>query len=99
VVFTLEVAGKPIAVTNASEDEARDVLESDGFKEDLKTVESEGAPIWNGFATLQIRPATRDEIAAFESTRMAEGDEVDEDVPMIMFLIDIDQPETGLARA
>src|SRR5215207_4428969 len=58
-MFTLEVAGKPIAVTNASEEEARDVFESDAFREDLKTVESEGAPIWDGFATLSIRPATR----------------------------------------
>src|SRR5215212_8982402 len=63
VMFTLEVAGKPIAVTNASEDETREIFESDAFKEDLKTVESEGAPIWDGFATLSIRPATRDEIA------------------------------------
>jgi len=95
VMLTLEVAGKPIAVTNASEDEARDVFESDAFREDLKTVESEGAPIWDGFATLSIRPATRDEIAAFESTPMGEGEEVDEDVPMIMFLVDIDEPENG----
>ena len=94
-MFTLEVAGKPIAVTNASEDDARHVFESDAFREDLKTVESERAPIWDGFATLSIRPATRDDIAAFESTPMGEGEQVEEDVPMIMFLVDIDEPETG----
>ena len=43
-MFTLEVAGKPIAVTNASEDEAREVFESDAFKEDLMTIESDGLP-------------------------------------------------------
>jgi hypothetical protein len=94
-MFTLEVAGKPIAVTNASEDETREIFESDAFKEDLKSVKSEGTPIWDGLARVRIRPATRDEIAAFETTPIGEGEEVDEDAPMIMFLVEIDGPETG----
>src|SRR4051794_25173569 len=93
-MFTLEVARRPIAITNAEEDQARDLLESDRFRADLKSVESEGAPVWDGFASLSFRPATRDEIAAFESAPMAEGEEVDEDVPMIMFLVDIDEAES-----
>jgi hypothetical protein len=91
-MFTLEVAGKAIAVTEANEDDARELFESDAFKADLMEVETEGAPIWDGFATLSIRPATRAEIAAFESTPVGEGEEVDESVPMIMFLVDIDDP-------
>jgi len=94
-MFTLEVAGKPIAVTNANEDEACDIFESDAFREDLRTVESDGAPIWDGLSKVRIRPATREEIAAFESTPMGQGEEVDEDVPMMMFLVEIDEPETG----
>ena len=54
-MFTLEIAGKPITVTNASEDEAREVFESDAFKEDLMAIESERAPIWDGFAPMTIR--------------------------------------------
>ena len=72
-MFTLEIAGKPIAVTDASEDDAREVLESETFKADLMQIESGGAPLWDGFATLSVRPATRAEIAAFEATPMAEG--------------------------
>jgi hypothetical protein len=94
-MFTLEVAGKPIAVTSANEDEARDIFESYAFREDLRIVESDGAPIWDGLSKVRIRPATRDEIAAFETTPIGEGEEVDEDAPMIMFLVDIDEPETG----
>src|SRR4051794_635404 len=96
-MFTLEVAGRPIAVTNATEEEARDIFESDAFREDLKSVESESSPIWDGSAPVRIRPATRDEIAAFEGTPMGEGEEVDEEVPMFMFLVDIDEPDTGHA--
>src|SRR4051794_6699946 len=72
-MFTLEVAGKAIAVTDASEEDARELLESDAFKADMMEAESDGAPMWDGFATMSIRPATRAEIAAFESTPMAEG--------------------------
>ncbi len=90
-MFTLEIAGKPIAVTDASEDEARELFESDAFKDDLLQVESEGAPIWDGFATLSVRAATRAEIVEFESTPLGEGEEVDPTTPMIMFLVDIDE--------
>ena len=92
-MFTLEIAGKPIAVTDASEDDAREVFESSPFREDLMQIESEGAPLWDGFATLTVRPATRAEIAAFETTPMAEDEEVDETAPMLMFLVDIDEPD------
>jgi len=94
-MFTLEVAGKPIAVTNASEDEAREVFESDAFKEDLMTIESDGAPIWDGFATLNIRPATEDEVKDFEDAPTEDdgGEPAEEETPLIMFLVDIDEAE------
>ena len=93
-MFTLEVAGKPIAVTNASEDEARELFESGAFKEDLIAIESEGAPIWDGFAPLTIRPATREEAKDFEDAPTEEdGEPSDEATPLIMFLVDVDEPE------
>ena len=92
-MFTLEIAGKPIAVTDASEDEARELFESDAFKDDLMQIESEGAPIWDGFATLSVRAATRAEIFEFENTPFGDGENVDPITPMIMFLVDIDEPD------
>jgi hypothetical protein len=47
-MFTLEIAGKPIAITDASEVDAREVLESETFKQDLMHIESDGAPLWDG---------------------------------------------------
>jgi hypothetical protein len=85
-MFTLEIAGKPIAVTDASEAEARELFESDAFKDDLMQIESEGAP-------LSVRPATRAEIVEFENTPFGDGEDVDPITPMIMFLVDIDEPD------
>ncbi|HZH53051.1 MAG TPA: hypothetical protein VEZ16_14360 [Microvirga sp.] len=100
-MFTLTISDKPVAVTNAEEDEARTLFMSDEFKEDLKVLESEGAPLWDGFATLAIRPATEDEISEFEDADLDEDEEAgsdEEDGPLIMFLVDVtdpDEPEEG----
>jgi hypothetical protein len=66
-MFTLENAGMPIAITDAGEAEARAIFESDEFKQDLTAVTSEGIPLWDGQAPLNIRAALREEIAAFEA--------------------------------
>ena len=96
-MFTLEISGKPVAVTNASEDEARELFESGAFKDDLMTLESEGAPLWDGYASLNIRPATQDETAAFENAATDEDGEADglddEPGPMLMFLVDVTDPD------
>ena len=91
-MFTLEAAGKPIAITDASEDEARELFESEVFKEELMELETGGVPVWDGAASLMIRPATRQEIAEFENAPLQPGEDVDPESPMIMFLIDIDEP-------
>lgn len=98
-MFTLEISGKPVAVTNASADEARELFENGAFKEDLMTLESEGAPLWDGYASLTVRPATPDEAAAFESAATEEDGEADglddEPGPMLMFLVDVTEPDEG----
>ena len=100
-MFTLEISGKPVAVTNASEDEARELFDSGAFKEDLMTLESEGAPLWDGYASLSVRPANPDEIAAFEGAAMDEDGEPDgaaeEPGPMLMFLVDVTDPDDDAA--
>jgi hypothetical protein len=95
-MFTLTISDKPIAVTNAEADEARELFMSDEFKADLKTLESDGAPLWDGFATLGVRPASEEEIEEFEEADLdededAEGD--DDDGPLIMFLVDVTEPD------
>jgi len=93
-MFTLTISDKPIAITNANEEEARELLMSEDFKEDLKYLESEGAPIWDGFATLNVRPATEEEKVEFEGADFdEEEDDDEEDGPYIMFLVDVTDPD------
>jgi hypothetical protein len=93
-MFTLTISDKPIAVTNADEDEARDLFMSDDFKQDLKTLESEGAPLWDGFATLSIRAASESEIAEFEAIdEDEESAGVENDAPLIIFLVEVIDPD------
>jgi hypothetical protein len=95
-MFTLTISDKPVAITNANEEEARDLLMSEEFKDDLKVLESEGAPLWDGFASLNVRPATEEEKAEFEGADFDEDeadDDDEEEGPYIMFLVDVTDPD------
>lgn len=93
-MFTLTISDKPIAITNADEEEARELLMSEDFKEDLKYLESEGAPIWDGVATLNVRPATDEEKTEFEGADFDDDEDDDEEEgPYIMFLVDVTDPD------
>ncbi len=74
-MFTLAIGGKPVAITDAEEVQARDIFESDEFKQDLTVMTSEGTPLWDERAPLNVRPASEQEITAFE----APDQELDED--------------------
>ncbi len=93
-MFTLEIGGKPIAITDAEEAQARDIFESDEFKQDLTAMTCEGAPLWDGQAPLTIRPATQQEVAAFEAPEFdvddEDEDEDDGDGVFVTFLVPVD---------
>jgi hypothetical protein len=90
-MFTLEIAGMPIAITDADEAEARDIFESDEFKQDLTALTSEGIPLWDGQAPLNIRAASREEITAFKAPDQDLDDDADEDEGLfVTFLVPID---------
>jgi hypothetical protein len=87
-MFTLEIDGRAIAVTDATpEADARELLES--LADEMIELESEGKQIWNGESPLSVRPATEEEIEAFEEAEMDEEPEED-DEPVVMFLVPID---------
>jgi hypothetical protein len=98
-MFTLEIAGTAIVVTNAAEAEARELLDSEDFKEDLKTLTADGRPLWDGTAPLTIRPASEDEIDAFdealndESYEDEDPTDDDDDAIDVVFLIEVDGTE------
>ena len=92
-MFTLEIGGRPVAITDADEAQARAIFESDDFKHDLTAMTSDGTPLWDGRAPLTVRPALQDEIAEFETPDLDYDnpeDEGDEDDFFVTFLVPID---------
>lgn len=100
-MFTLDIGGNPIAITDASEAQARAIFESDEFKQDLTVMTSEGIPLWNGRASLTIRPASQEEIAAFEAPDMDVEDDNDteeaDDGLLVTFLVLIDHDHEDIS--
>lgn len=87
-MFTLEISGRAVAVTDATpEAEARELLES--LADEMTELESEGKIVWDGESPLVVRPSTEEEIEAFDDAEMDE-DEEEDDEPVVMFLIPID---------
>ncbi len=102
-MFTLEIKGTAIAVTNATEDEASGLFESEEFKEDLKKLTSEGQPLWDGKAPVTIRPASEDEIDSFDEAmnddEYEDEDDGDDEEPIdVVFLVEIDAMEGDAAN-
>jgi len=92
-MFTLEIGGKPIAITDTEEAQAREIFESDEFRQDLTVMTSEGAPLWDGQAPLLIRSASQEEVAAFGAPEFdVDDDDEDEedDGVFVTFLVPID---------
>ncbi|MDP4006636.1 hypothetical protein [Methylobacterium sp. NEAU K] len=106
-MFTLEIEGTAVAVINSDEASAKDLFTCEGFKEDLRTMTSEGKPLWNGTSALKVRAANEDEIEIFEDAlaeddgegdfaedpRHADADTDEEDEADIVFLVDIDEAD------
>ena len=98
-MVTLEIDGKAVAVTNADEEQARELFLSESFKDDLKSFKSEGRSLWDGSAALTTRPASENEIDAFYEA-LDEEDEVDDDDDLdidVVFLVSIDEIDDAAA--
>jgi hypothetical protein len=92
-MFTIEIGGIPVAVTNADEPQARDVFESEEFKQDLMAMTSDGTPLWDGRAPLTVRPAFRHEVVLFEAPDPDVDDfddEAEDDSVFVTFLVRVD---------
>lgn len=98
-MFTLEIAGTAVAVTNADEEQAKELFLSDSFKDDLLSFKSEGRPLWDGSTNLVTRTASEEEIEAFnevmdeeEEEFSGEEDEDEEGLDIdVVFLVSIDE--------
>jgi hypothetical protein len=96
-MFTLEIGGKPVAITDADEERARDVFLSPDFKGDLVGILSGGQPIWDGAAGLDVRRASDEEIDAFDQVMADDDEDSEEGEVNVLFLIPVDDLEEAEA--
>ncbi len=99
-MFTLEIAGQPIAVLNLpTQADAEEFLSDKEFQEDLTVLQHEGQPLWNGEAELRLREATPDERTEFANALALDGPDTDGDAAeeseagFVMFLVDVTDPD------
>ncbi|WP_128561915.1 hypothetical protein [Methylobacterium crusticola] len=77
-MFTLDIDGTPVAIIRSTEARARELLDVEGFKDDLRTMTSDGRPLWSGRAeALTLRPSTEEETETFEDAM--DEDEFDDE--------------------
>jgi hypothetical protein len=93
-MFTLEIGGTPVAITDAGEDEAREIFEGETFRQDMQRWVTDGRPVWDGKAPITLRLSTEEETAHFRGPDPypPHGTE-DDDGPTIMLLIDAYDPD------
>lgn len=95
-MFTIEINGQSIAVVDADEEQAKALAEDEDFLADLRSMTSNGEPLWNGSDALVIRTASDDEVEIAEATADDDDDEDEEDDDlgvMIVFLPPIDEDD------
>ena len=99
-MFTIEIGGKPVAVVDAIESDARELLEQSEFRDDLTSLTSGGKPLWDGKAALTMRPATPEEVDEFEDSAFDDEDEDeeeleedDEEASTVYFLVPLDDED------
>lgn len=91
-MLTIEIQGRAIAIVDADEESARDLIADEDFREDLASITSDGEPVWDGSAELTLRPSTSEEEAV--AAEAVDEDDVDlEGDLMVVFLIALDDEE------
>lgn len=74
-VYVAEISGRSIAAFDAADDvEAAEVRLTDkGFRRDLVVLQSQGRPLWDGVSQIQMRPASPEETARWQSGMTVDG--------------------------
>jgi len=91
-IFTIEIGDRPTLTFEAqNQREAQELCHEQWLKDDLAEAKSDGAPLWDGKATLRARMAAPDESAVFAEAKNS-GQSSDE--LMLVYLVELDGSET-----
>ena len=91
-IFTIEIGDRPTLTFEAqNQREAQELCHEQWLKDDLAEAKSDGAPLWDGKATLRARMAAPDESAVFAE---AKNSGQSSDGLMLVYLVELDGSET-----
>ena len=92
-MYVAEIEGRAIVAFNAENDAgAYAIAEEDWFKSDLRVLESEGAPLWDGVSEIHIREAIEEERGKWDASRAQariEGEDADD---WVAYLVPVSDP-------
>jgi hypothetical protein len=89
--FVLEVGGRPVVALIAdSFEQARRLCTECWFTEDLASFKSNGHPVWDGSATLNLRRADQAEVVEIEIALMGERARQEYEGFLFVFFVPID---------
>jgi len=94
MIYTLEIEGNAIAALRARDiAQAQDLVQDEDFQDDLRILETDNGPLWDGEATVTVREASEAERALFEDSwnqGVTEGeiDPNEEDIHVV-FLVEV----------
>jgi hypothetical protein len=67
-IYVAEIAGRGIAAFDAANDSAAEAhLANKAFQRDLIVFQNQGRPLWDGVSPIQLRPASPQEAATWQS--------------------------------
>lgn len=92
-LFTLTVGKRPILVFEAEDDiDADDIAKAGWLRDDLRVLESEGRPLWDGRARIRVREASDAEREIYRARCAAAVEDGDGDTGMIIYLVPVSDP-------
>ena len=96
-MFTLEIGGRPAAMTDGSEERAHELFNGQMFKAHLGQLVSQGQRLWDGIAPLVVRPSSEDEIVRFKRVQAAADEEPEDegqfDIFSVVYLVEAEEEE------
>ena len=90
-VFVATIKGRGIAAFHAANDTAAETRTHDLiFRDDLMVLETDGVPLWDGIANIEIREARPNEVAKWRTSRataIRQGNIEENDDAWVAFLV------------
>jgi hypothetical protein len=92
-MYVAEINGRSIAAVNADQiSDAEALVKNPAIETELLVLENDGAPLWDGQASISVRQALPEERAAwrdFQNEAIRENDELE---PRLFFLVPVTDP-------